>query len=331
MEPLLSVRNLSTRFFTHEGVVKAVEDVSFDLEPGETLGIVGESGCGKSVTALSIMRLIQSPPGKIVGGRILFDGDDLLEYDDEEIRKVRGNKITMIFQDPMTSLNPFLRIGRQLTEGLELHLKMSKHAAEERAVKLLDMVGIPSPRSRLDEYPHQFSGGMRQRVMIAMALSCQPRLLIADEPTTALDVTIQAQILDLIKNLKKETGTAVMLITHDLGVVAGMCQRIIVMYAGRIVESGNANDVFHNPCHPYTIGLLKSVPRLDEKRKEILVPIPGLPPDLIGDFAGCHFAERCDYAQEACWKRIPVLEMAGPGHEVACLIPMSERSVASNA
>ncbi len=262
MEPLLSVQNLKTQFFTHDGVVKAVDDVSFDIAPGETLGIVGESGCGKSVTALSVLRLVQSPPGKIVGGKIIFDGDNLLEYDDEDIRKIRGNKISMIFQDPMTSLNPLLRIGRQITESLELHLKMDSGAARTRAIELLQLVGIPGAQKRLDDYPHQFSGGMRQRVMIAMALSCHPRLLIADEPTTALDVTIQAQILDLIKSLKEEFGTAVMLITHDLGVVAGMAQRIIVMYAGLVVESADVMDIFQNPQHPYTKGLLRSVPRL---------------------------------------------------------------------
>jgi oligopeptide transport system ATP-binding protein len=325
MEPLLSVQNLKTYFYTHEGVVKAVDDISFDLAPGETIGIVGESGCGKSVTSLSILRLIPSPPGKIVGGKIIFDGENLVEYHDDEIRKIRGNKISMIFQDPMTSLNPLLRIGLQLTEGLELHLKMDHSSARKRAAELLSMVGIPSAKNRLDDYPHQFSGGMRQRVMIAMALSCHPRLLIADEPTTALDVTIQAQILDLIRNLKSEFGTAVMLITHDLGVVAGMADRIIVMYAGHIVESAAALDIFQKPHHPYTVGLLRSVPRLDEKRKESLVPIPGLPPDLIGGTKGCAFADRCDFAGKRCWEDVPSLQSVGPGHRVACWTPVLDK------
>src|SRR5512138_111530 len=281
MAPLLEVRNLKVQFKTQDGVVAAVNDTSFHLERGETLGIVGESGSGKSVTALSLMRLIPSPPGKIAGGSITFDGENLLDYSEEEMRHVRGNRIAMIFQDPMTSLNPVLTIGRQITESLELHMKMSGSQARKRAVDLLGMVGIPSAANRLDDYPHQFSGGMRQRVMIAMALSCNPELLIADEPTTALDVTIQAQILEIIKDLSRRLNTAVILITHDLGVVSGMCDRINVMYAGYIVETANTKEIFANPLHPYTLGLLASIPRVDEQRKEKLTPIEGLPPDLV--------------------------------------------------
>ena len=266
MAPLLDVKDLSTHFFTQDGVVKAVDHVSLFVDEGETLGIVGESGSGKSVTSLSIMRLIPSPPGKIVSGSIRFDGEDLLGYSEDEMRKVRGKEVAMIFQDPMTSLNPVLTVGRQITESLELHMKMTGKEAKNRAAELLRMVGIPSPDARLDDYPHQFSGGMRQRVMIAMALSCNPRLLIADEPTTALDVTIQAQILELIKKLQQELGMAVIVITHDLGVVAGMADRIAVMYAGRVIEEGPTERIFADPRMPYTIGLLQSIPRLDEQR-----------------------------------------------------------------
>src|SRR5919199_4508576 len=273
---LLRVRGLSTRFFTEDGVVHAVEDVSFEVRPGEVLGIVGESGCGKSVTGLSIMRLVPDPPGRIVAGSIEFKGEDLLELNDEEMRQVRGNQVSMIFQDPMTAFNPVLSIGRQISEVLELHQGVRGHAALARAIELLKMVGIPSAEQRVKHYPHQFSGGMRQRVMIAMALSCNPKLLIADEPTTALDVTIQAQILDLIKRLRTEFNTAVIFITHDLGVVAGICDRVQVMYAGKIVESAPTVQLYTDPRHPYTLGLLKSVPRLDEMRKERLDPIPGM-------------------------------------------------------
>ena len=265
MPPLLEVRNLKVQFKTQDGVVNAVNDTSFHLERGETLGIVGESGSGKSVTALSLMRLIPNPPGKIAGGSITFDGENLLDYSEDEMRHVRGNRIAMIFQDPMTSLNPVLTIGRQITESLELHMKLTGREAETRAIELLNMVGISSGARRLTDYPHQFSGGMRQRVMIAMGLSCNPELLIADEPTTALDVTIQAQILELINRLKNETGTAVIIITHDLGVVAGMADRVVVMYAGSIVEEGPTSEIFSNPRMPYTIGLLRSIPRLDEQ------------------------------------------------------------------
>ena len=301
VEPLLQVKDLKTYFKTDEGLVKAVNGVSFDLYEGEVLGIVGESGSGKSVTSLSVMRLIPSPPGKIdPSSQILFRKNDkvldLVKLNDSQIRSVRGADIAMIFQDPMTSLNPVLTIGRQITESIELHMKMTGRQARNRAVELLKLVGIPSADSRLDDYPHQFSGGMRQRVMIAMGLSCNPKLLIADEPTTALDVTIQAQILDLLKKLRREFDSSIMLITHDLGVVAGMADRIIVMYGGQIVETTNARELYANPRHPYTIGLLNSVPRLDEARKERLIPIRGLPPDMTNLPKGCPFLQRCDYA-----------------------------------
>src|SRR5689334_19261481 len=271
--PILEVRGLKTQFFTQDGIVKAVDDVSFHVMPGETLGVVGESGCGKSMTGLSIMRLIPSPPGKIVAGEILFNGDDILRMTDEQVRSIRGNDIAMIFQDPMTSLNPVLTINRQISEALQLHMGMNKSQARERTIELLRMVGIPNAEERVDQYPHQFSGGMRQRVMIAMALSCNPQLLIADEPTTALDVTIQAQILDLLKKIQQDRGTGLIMITHDLGVVAGMTDRVNVMYAGHIVETASTDEVFANPRHPYTLGLLNSIPRLDETEKERLRPI----------------------------------------------------------
>jgi oligopeptide transport system ATP-binding protein len=318
MEPLLDVKNLKTQFFTQDGVVRAVDDVSFDIMPGETLGIVGESGCGKSITAMSIMRLIPTPPGKIVQGQIMFKGEDIITMSDEEIRHIRGNEIAMIFQDPMTSLNPVLSINRQLGETLELHMGMNKSQARRRAVELLEMVGIPEAEDRVNQYPHQFSGGMRQRVMIAMALSCNPSLLIADEPTTALDVTIQAQILDLMKTLQAEHNTAVMLITHDLGVVAGMSDRINVMYAGHVVESASAEELFANPRHPYTVGLLNSIPRLDSEVREKLDPIRGLPPDLIDLPDLCPFVPRCDYAREQCEQQNPPLLDVNAGHRAAC-------------
>ncbi|MGB9880254.1 MAG: ABC transporter ATP-binding protein, partial [Anaerolineae bacterium] len=281
MGALLQVKGLKTQFFTQDGVVNAVNGIDFDLNEGETLGIVGESGCGKSVSVLSLMRLIPSPPGRIVGGEAWFQGRDLLKMSEEEIRSVRGNKIAMIFQDPMTSLNPVLTINQQVSEALELHLGMDKRQARKRTIELLEMVRIPDAANRVDDYPHQFSGGMRQRVMIAMGLSCNPQLLIADEPTTALDVTIQAQIIDLVKQLKKEIGMAVIWITHDLGVVAGLADRVNVMYAGYIVESADVKDLYSDPRHPYTLGLLGSIPRLDAERKSKLTPIEGLPPDLI--------------------------------------------------
>ena len=332
---LLEVRNLEVQFKTQDGVVKAVNNVSFTVDRGETLGIVGESGSGKSVTSMAIMRLIPSPPGKIVGGEIVFDGENLVDVSEEQMRKVRGNRIAMIFQDPMTSLNPVLTIGRQITESLELHMKMNGREAKGRAAELLGMVGIPAPGRRLDDYPHQFSGGMRQRVMIAMALSCNPELLIADEPTTALDVTIQAQILELINRLKNELGTAVIIITHDLGVVAGMADKVQVMYAGRVVEEGPTDLIFSNPRMPYTIGLLRSIPRLDETEDRRLTPIRGMPPDLITLPQICPFSARCDYfVPGKCDAQVPPLRAIEPNHRAACLfditlttpIPILERA-----
>jgi oligopeptide transport system ATP-binding protein len=323
-QPLLVVKNLETQFKTQDGIVKAVNNVSFHVDRGETLGIVGESGSGKSVTSLSIMRLIPNPPGRIVGGQIIFDGDNLLDYTEEEMRHIRGNRIAMIFQDPMTSLNPVLTIGRQITESLELHMKLTPKEARNRAVELLQMVGIPGAARRLDDYPHQFSGGMRQRVMIAMALSCNPELLIADEPTTALDVTIQAQILELIQRLQHELGTAVIIITHDLGVVAGMADRVIVMYAGRVVEEGPTEEIFARPRMPYTIGLLRSIPRLDEEEGRTLTPIRGLPPDLINLPQICPFSPRCDYfIPGKCDQQVPPLREVVPGHKAACLFDIT--------
>ncbi len=318
MVTLLEVKNLETRFYTQDGVVQAVNGISYSLKEGETLGLVGESGCGKSVSVLSLMRLIPEPPGKITGGEVLFEGRDLLKMDMDEIRHVRGNKIAMIFQDPMTSLNPVLTIGRQVTEALELHMGMDKAQARKRAIELLDMVGIPNPAQRIDDYPHQFSGGMRQRVMIAMGLSCNPRILIADEPTTALDVTIQAQIVDLVKRLRDEIGMAIIWITHDLGVVAGLVKRVNVMYAGYIVESGPVKEIYARPRHPYTIGLLGSLPRLDESTRTRLRSIEGLPPDLISPPPGCPFAPRCEYALDRCRQENPTLEPVGLEHSAAC-------------
>ncbi len=319
MATLLEVKDLSTYFFTPEGVVKAVDGISYDLQEGETLGLVGESGCGKSVSALSIMRLIQRP-GRTVAGEVNFNGQDLLALDDSEMRRIRGKDMAMIFQEPMTSLNPVLTIGKQLTEALILHLGLDQHAANDRAGELLEMVGIPDGGGRLGDYPHQFSGGMRQRVMIAMALSCDPKMLIADEPTTALDVTIQAQILELVKKLGEETGTAVLIITHNLGVVARYADRVNVMYAGKIIERGTAREIYTNPRHPYTIGLLNSVPRLDEPRKEQLAPIEGSPPDLIGLPIGCAFRPRCKYAIDRCAVEYPPLIEVAEGHTAACWV-----------
>ncbi|MDI6763416.1 MAG: ABC transporter ATP-binding protein [Thermodesulfobacteriota bacterium] len=315
---LLQVRDLKTYFYTDAGVVRAVDGVSYDLKEGETLGLVGESGCGKSVSALSILRLIANPPGKIVGGEIFFEGKDLLKISEKEIRNIRGNHIAMIFQEPMTSLNPVLTIGLQIGEALELHRNMNKKEAREEILRLLRMVGIPDPERRIGDYPHQFSGGMRQRVMIAMALSCNPKLLIADEPTTAVDVTIQAQLLEVVKELTSRLGTAVMLITHNLGVVARHVNRMAVMYAGRIIEQGPAAEVYAHPWHPYTIGLLASVPRLDKPRKERLVPIDGQPPNLILLPPGCSFMPRCSYRMEICSKERPELRPVGDGHFTAC-------------
>jgi oligopeptide transport system ATP-binding protein len=324
MEPLLEVRDLRTEFVTQEGIVHAVNGISYSLREGEALGIVGESGCGKSVGALSVMRLIPTPPGRIAGGEILFNGRDLLSLRDEDMRRIRGNDIAMVFQDPMTSLNPVLTIGRQIGEALELHKGMDRKAARQRTIELLELVGIPSARARVDDYPHQFSGGMRQRVMIAMAISCEPRLLIADEPTTALDVTIQAQILDIMLRLRRELGMALILITHDLGVVAGVCDRIAVMYAGHIVEEATAEDLFAEPRHPYTLGLLRSLPRIDEPRRERLIPIEGLPPDLVDLPPGCPFAPRCAYAVARSETERPELRVVEPGHRVACWVDVRE-------
>lgn len=318
MVTLLEVKNLETRFYTQDGVVQAVNGITYSLDEGETLGLVGESGCGKSVSVLSLMRLIPEPPGKITGGEVLFEGRDLLKMDMDEIRHVRGNKIAMIFQDPMTSLNPVLTIGRQVTEALELHMGMDKAQARKRAIELLEMVGIPNAEQRIDDYPHQFSGGMRQRVMIAMGLSCNPRVLIADEPTTALDVTIQAQILDLVKRLRDDIGMAIIWITHDLGIVAGLVDRVNVMYAGYVVETGPVKEIYARPRHPYTIGLLGSLPRLDESAHTKLQSIEGLPPDLISPPPGCPFAPRCEYVTDRCLEENPTLEPVGMEHYAAC-------------
>ena len=325
MGTLLQVAGLKTQFFTQDGVVNAVNGISYDLNEGETLGIVGESGCGKSVSVLSVMRLIPSPPGRIVAGAVTFEGRDLMQVDEEEIRQVRGNKISMVFQDPMTSLNPVLTINQQVSESLELHLGMDKAQARRRSIELLEMVNIPEAGERIDDYPHQFSGGMRQRVMIAMALSCSPRLLIADEPTTALDVTIQAQIVDIVKRLKEELGMAIIWITHDLGIVAGLAERVIVMYAGYVIEEATVKGLYGDPRHPYTMGLLRSVPRLDEKVKEKLIPIEGLPPDLIDMEPGCPFAPRCAYAQDICLQENPMLEIVAPRHKVACWVDVTKK------
>ncbi len=318
MAPLLSVRDLRTWFAEDALTAKAVDGVSFDLERGETVGIVGESGSGKSVTNLSIMRLIPSPPGRIVSGEVWFDGTDLLRLPTEEMRRIRGRRIAMIFQDPMTSLNPFMRVSRQLMEVTQLHLGHAKAEAYEHAVHMLETVGIPDARRRADGYPHEFSGGMRQRVMIAMALSCKPELLIADEPTTALDVTIQAQILELIRTLKRETGTSVILITHDLGVVAGMTDRILVMYAGRVVESAPTAELFERPANPYTSGLLKSVPDPTDEAHGELYQIPGLPPDVARLPPGCPFAPRCARAEAICRETFPPYVELTPRHHSLC-------------
>jgi len=317
-EPLLEVQGLETTFKTPDGVVHAVNGVSFDLREGETLGVVGESGCGKSVTMLSILGLIPSPPGKIVAGSANFFSRDLLKMSVDEIRAIRGAQISMVFQDPMTSLNPVLTVGRQLTEPLRLHLGMTKQQAEDRAAELLEMVGIPKARDRLSDFPHQFSGGMRQRVMIAIALSCSPQLLIADEPTTALDVTIQAQITDLVKRLRNELGMAIIWISHDLGVVAGLAQRVIVMYGGYIIEEAPVNELYANPLHPYTIGLIGSLPRLDESGQKQLTSIEGVPPLLLEKPSYCPFAPRCKWVMERCWNENPVLELVAPDHRIAC-------------
>jgi len=320
-EPLLSVEDLEVRFWTGRGIIHAVNGVSFDIAPGETLGIVGESGCGKSVTSLALLGIL-ARAGRVTNGTAHFEGRNLIGLSDEELRTIRGKEIAMIFQDPMTSLNPVLTIGRQLREPLETHFDMDKKEAEARAVELLDRVGIPSAKSRLKDYPHQFSGGMRQRAMIAMALACEPKLLIADEPTTALDVTIQAQILGLLRELVAERDTALILITHDLGVVAGMCERVNVMYAGMFVETGSARQVFAKPRHPYTLGLLQSVPRLDAARKTALHPIEGNPRDMLFPPQACPFAPRCRFEVEQSRQEVPQLEQVEPGHKVACFNPV---------
>ncbi|PKO21087.1 MAG: peptide ABC transporter ATP-binding protein [Chloroflexi bacterium HGW-Chloroflexi-1] len=324
MSRLLEVKGLETRFFTQDGVVRAVNGISYYLDEGETLAIVGESGCGKSVSVMSLLQLIPQPPGKITGGEVWFDGKDLLQMNDDEIRHVRGNRIAMIFQDPMTSLNPVLTIGFQVSETLMLHMGMNKAAARKRSVELLELVGISQAANRLDDYPHQFSGGMRQRVMIAMGLSCNPQILIADEPTTALDVTIQAQITDLVKRLRDEIGMAIIWITHDLGVVAGLAERMMVMYAGFIVEEAQVKDLYGAPRHPYTLGLLGSLPRLDAAHGHRLTSIEGLPPDLIDLPKGCPFYARCYCRIDKCASENPALAPVGPGHKTACWVDVSQ-------
>jgi oligopeptide/dipeptide ABC transporter ATP-binding protein len=328
MSVLLSVNNLKTWFKTDRGLVRAVDGVSYYISEREIIGLVGESGCGKSVSQLSVLQLIPTPPGEIVSGEVIFDGHDLLKFpaNGPEMRSVRGGKIAMIFQEPMTSLNPVLTIGRQLTEMLELHLNMDSEAARERAIELLNLVGIPEAASRIDDYPHQFSGGMRQRVMIAMALSCNPKILIADEPTTAVDVTTQAQLLELMKDMVVRFNTSLIIVTHNLGVVARYAQRIYVMYAGRIVESGITKDIFGNPRHPYTIGLLACVPRLDEPRGRKLVPIVGLPPNLINMPPTCAFLPRCPYRIERCQQEPwPELRLIDGQHYTSCHVDTREK------
>ncbi|MET0560213.1 MAG: ABC transporter ATP-binding protein [Gaiellaceae bacterium] len=318
--PLLDVDNLEVRFWTRRGTVHAVNGISFALSPGETLGIVGESGCGKSVTALALMGILPRA-GRVTAGTVSYDGRDLYTQSDSEWQRFRGKEIAMIFQDPMTSLNPVLTVGSQLREAIDAHLDLSKGESSDRVVELLDRVGIPHAKARAKDYPHQFSGGMRQRVMIAIALACEPKVLIADEPTTALDVTIQAQILDLLRDLVTERDTALILITHDLGVVAGMCERIQVMYAGTVVETGSARPIFASPRHPYTLGLLQSVPRLDTGRRQALQPIEGSPPNMLSEPGGCPFAPRCRYAQEDCLAALPLLRNVGLEQRAACFHP----------
>ena len=325
-KPLLDVRNLHTYFRTDDGLVKAVNGVSFDLYEGETLGIVGESGCGKSVTALSILRLIPSPPGRIVGGEIVFNDQDLLQLSETEMRKKRGNHIAMIFQEPMTSLNPVLTIGRQVGEPLELHKNVKINDSIKAAADLLKKVHIPAAENRVNDYPHQFSGGMRQRAMIAMGLACEPALIIADEPTTALDVTVQAQLLQLMKNLTRDFSMAQIIITHNLGVVARYADRVNVMYAGKIVEKGSSYNIYEDPRHPYTLGLMESIPRLDQDVKTKLVPIEGQPPDLANLPPGCSFYPRCKYAIETCREQVPPLESVGDKHEKACWIDVRKQN-----
>jgi oligopeptide transport system ATP-binding protein len=324
MAPILELQNLEVKFHTLDGVVHAVNGVSYSVDAGETLGIVGESGCGKSVSVLSVMRLIPDPPGKIAGGKILFNDENILDYDERQMEMIRGSRISMIFQDPMTSLNPVLTIGKQISEAMVLHLRISKKEADQRAFKLLSLVGIPNPEDRYGDYPHQFSGGMRQRVMIAMALSCSPEILIADEPTTALDVTIQAQIIDLTRKLRDQLGMAVIWITHDLGVVAELADRVVVMYAGYVVEEADVYRLYDNPRHPYTLALLKSLPRVDSSRDhERLATIPGFPPDGLTVLPGCPLAPRCSFAVERCLHENPQLNQIEPGHKVACWVDVN--------
>jgi oligopeptide/dipeptide ABC transporter ATP-binding protein len=326
--PVLQVKDLKTKFFTDDGVVGAVDGVSFDLFPGETLGIVGESGCGKSVTALSILRLVQEP-GRITNGQILFKGSDIVTMPEDDVRDIRGKDIAMIFQDPLSSLNPVLQVGYQIEEAMSAHQKIAGKAALSRAVQLLKQVRIPAAESRVHDYPHQFSGGMRQRAMIAMGLANKPSILIADEPTTALDVTVQAQILELLRVLNKETKTAIILITHNMGVVAGLCTRVLVMYAGRIVEQGPVDQIFKDPQHPYTWSLLQSIPRLDADRKDRLLSIEGLPPDLIKPPPGCRFHPRCRFRVEKCFRDDPPLMDVGPDQDAACWVTM-RRALSQN-
>ena len=314
---LVEFKNLKTYFYTEDGIVKAVDDVSFKIREGETLGVVGESGCGKSVTAMSLMRLIPNPPGKIVGGEILFNGKNVLDYSDEEMRNIRGNDISVIFQEPMTSLNPVFTIGYQISEVFILHQNMNKTQAREKSIEMLKLVGIPRADEIVDCYPHELSGGMRQRAMIAMALACNPKLLIGDEPTTALDVTIQAQILDLMRNLKEKLNTSIMLITHDLGVIAEMADYVVVMYCGKVIEEAPVKELFANPLHPYTVGLLKSKPAIN-KDQDVLYSIPGQVPNPIGLNDDCHFCPRCEKAMKHCREHEPHLINVNENHKVAC-------------
>ncbi|OPA78452.1 peptide ABC transporter ATP-binding protein [Paenibacillus selenitireducens] len=326
MQPILEVKNLNVSFHVRGGEVKAVRGVNFHVNKGEAVAIVGESGCGKSVTAQTIMRLLPTPPSFIKEGSVIFNGEDLLKKSEKEMESIRGKDIGMIFQDPMTSLNPTITIGKQITEGLIKHQNVSKKDAYARAIEMLNLVGIPNPDARFSQYPHEFSGGMRQRAMIAIALACNPALLIADEPTTALDVTIQAQILDVMKDLQKRLGISIILITHDLGVVADMCDRVVVMYAGKVVETGTKWEIFQNPSHPYTRGLLRSMPRLDQRKDEQLIPIHGTPPDLIKPPAGCAFCARCDDAMRICETQDPAITQLSESHASRCwlLHPMAK-------
>ncbi|MGC5324475.1 ABC transporter ATP-binding protein [Brevibacillus sp. SYSU BS000544] len=331
MDKILEVKDLHVSFHTYAGEVKAVRGVNFHVNRGEAVAIVGESGCGKSVTAQSLMKLIPMPPGDIKAGQVIFNGEDIVKKSNKEMESIRGKDIGMIFQDPMTSLNPTMTIGNQIMEGLIKHQKMSKSAARQRAIELLEIVGIPQPDKRITQYPHEFSGGMRQRGMIAIALACSPKLLIADEPTTALDVTIQAQILELMKDLQKKMGTSIIMITHDLGVVAEMCDRVIVMYAGKVIETGTVDEVFYNPQHPYTKGLLRSVPRLDLNKDEPLTPIFGTPPDLLRPPVGCGFTARCESAMRICQEADPELNEISKTQHCACWLqhPMAQSRVGS--